>query len=217
MSFLKNLKIVAAPSKQLVSPEQRRRNKCVVKLAEQIEMAEAELAGKTFERMKSPLVPSQTTQLGDKAIRLQRQPALPFAVIQIFPGNGYQVRQFAIESQAHAPPRCCRLCIGTQEVTAQELVKKRTAGAFQDFQGWLHLVERRVQLSNMIRHRGQAKDAGLGRVAITYGDIIARRRFSQGDGKFEIIKHRGRVSVDWDSVGRAYWVSQQCTMVIYKS
>ena len=52
MSFLKNLKIVAAPSKQLVSPEQHRRNKCVVKLAEQIEMAEAELAGKTFERMK---------------------------------------------------------------------------------------------------------------------------------------------------------------------
>ena len=52
MSFLKNLKIVAAPSKQLVSPEQHRRNKCVVKLAEQIDMAEAELAGKTFERMK---------------------------------------------------------------------------------------------------------------------------------------------------------------------
>ena len=52
MSFLKNLKIVAAPSKQLVSPEQHRRNKCVVKLAEQIEMAQAELAGKTFERMK---------------------------------------------------------------------------------------------------------------------------------------------------------------------
>ena len=52
MSFLINLKIVAAPSKQLVSPEQHRRNKCVVKLAEQIEMAEAELAGMTFERMK---------------------------------------------------------------------------------------------------------------------------------------------------------------------
>ena len=45
MSFLKNLKIVAAPSKQLVSPEQHRRNKCVVKLAEQIEIAEA---GATF-------------------------------------------------------------------------------------------------------------------------------------------------------------------------
>lgn len=52
MSFLKNLKIVAAPSKQLVSPEQHRRNKCVVKITEQMEMAEAELAGKTYERMK---------------------------------------------------------------------------------------------------------------------------------------------------------------------
>lgn len=52
MSFLKNLKIVAAPSKQLVPPEQHRRNKCVVKLAEQIEMAQAELSGKSFERMK---------------------------------------------------------------------------------------------------------------------------------------------------------------------
>lgn len=52
MSFLKNLKIVAAPSKQLVSPEQHRRNKCVLKLAEQMEMAEAELAGKTYQRMK---------------------------------------------------------------------------------------------------------------------------------------------------------------------
>ena len=52
MSFMKNLKIVAAPSKQLVSPEQHRRNKCVVKLTEQIEMADAELSGKTFERMK---------------------------------------------------------------------------------------------------------------------------------------------------------------------
>jgi hypothetical protein len=56
MSFLKNLKIIAAPSKQLVSPEQHRRNKCVVKIAEQIEIAEAELAGKTYERMKKAWV-----------------------------------------------------------------------------------------------------------------------------------------------------------------
>lgn len=63
MSFLKNLKIVAAPSKQLVSPEQHRRNKCVVKLAEQLEMAEAELAGKTYERMKRAWV---TDENGDR-------------------------------------------------------------------------------------------------------------------------------------------------------
>ena len=63
MSFLKNLKIVAAPSKQLVLPEQHRRNKCVVKLAEQLEMAEAELAGKTFERMKRAWV---TDENGDR-------------------------------------------------------------------------------------------------------------------------------------------------------
>ena len=56
MSFLKNLKIVAAPSKQLVLPEQHRRNKCVLKLVEQMEMAEAELAGKTYERMKKAWV-----------------------------------------------------------------------------------------------------------------------------------------------------------------
>lgn len=63
MSFLKNLKIVAAPSKLLVSPEQHRRNKCVVKLTEQMEMAEAELAGKTYERMKKAWV---TDENGDR-------------------------------------------------------------------------------------------------------------------------------------------------------
>jgi hypothetical protein len=49
---LKNLKIVAAPPKLQLSHEQERRNKLGIKLSEQLQMAEAEIKGETFEHME---------------------------------------------------------------------------------------------------------------------------------------------------------------------
>jgi hypothetical protein len=63
MSLLKNLKIVAAPAKLQLSPEQERRNKLGIKLTEQLQMAEAEIKGETFERMKRAWV---TDENGDR-------------------------------------------------------------------------------------------------------------------------------------------------------
>ena len=63
MSLLKNLKIVAAPSKLLLSPEQARRNKLAIKLSEQMQMADAEIKGEPFERMKRAWV---TDENGDR-------------------------------------------------------------------------------------------------------------------------------------------------------
>ena len=99
MSFLKNLKIVAAPSKQLVSPEQHRRNKCVVKLAEQIEMAEAELAGKTFERMKRAWV----TENGERK-RVER-PARIKMVVQGCGGQCYPARFLRFQTRGASEGR----------------------------------------------------------------------------------------------------------------
>ena len=57
------LKIVAAPAKLQLSPEQERRNKLGIKLSEQLQMAEAEIKGETFERMKRAWV---TDENGDR-------------------------------------------------------------------------------------------------------------------------------------------------------
>ena len=63
MSLLKNLKIVAAPSKLLLSPEQARRHKLSIKLSEQLQMAEAEIKGEPFQRLKRAWV---TDENGDR-------------------------------------------------------------------------------------------------------------------------------------------------------
>jgi hypothetical protein len=63
MSALKNLKIVVAPAKTLQTPEQARRDKLAMKLIEQMQMAEAELKGTVFQRMKRVWI---TDENGDR-------------------------------------------------------------------------------------------------------------------------------------------------------
>ena len=63
MSLLKNLKIVSTPLKLEQTPQQSRRDKLSVKLIEQMHMAQAELKGSVYERMKSVW---STDQNGDR-------------------------------------------------------------------------------------------------------------------------------------------------------
>jgi hypothetical protein len=52
MSLLKNLKVVASPANHAKSPEQFRRNKLIGKLQEQLALAEAQLGGRPYNRMR---------------------------------------------------------------------------------------------------------------------------------------------------------------------
>jgi hypothetical protein len=51
MALLEKLKVVANPSNQQKTAEQLRRNKLIVKLQEQLALVDAELAGKSYQRM----------------------------------------------------------------------------------------------------------------------------------------------------------------------
>ena len=52
MSLLGNLKVVANPANQTKTAEQFRRNKLIVKLQEQLALAEAQLGGRPYNRMR---------------------------------------------------------------------------------------------------------------------------------------------------------------------
>ncbi len=52
MSLLGNLKVVANPASLTKTPEQFRRNKLIGKLEEQLALAEAQLGGKSYNRMR---------------------------------------------------------------------------------------------------------------------------------------------------------------------
>ena len=52
MSVLSKLKIVALPPKSGLTPEQQRRAKVIVKLQEQLKLAEAALGGPAYERQR---------------------------------------------------------------------------------------------------------------------------------------------------------------------
>ena len=68
MSLLKNLKVVANPAGLPKSAEQFRRNKLIGKLQEQMSLAEAELGGKPYKRMRSVIAPNAEGE----PVRIQR-------------------------------------------------------------------------------------------------------------------------------------------------